>query len=127
MHPSDAFSFQPSYTNLEQIGGYDVLCRKDDGNCDNAYAKKPMSYEVTMLTSDFKRFGLALETLIKQHNDQASIKGIMEKLANTLRGKYRLISTAFKNMGDQFGWEEILYLVSDQFAVIGRKLGPREI
>ena len=58
-----------------------MLCRPDDGNCDNAYAKKPLSYEVTMLKSDFKRFGLALETLIKQHNDQASVKGIMEDLA----------------------------------------------
>ena len=75
----DWFQFQP--TNLEQLGGFDVLCRPDDGNCDNAYAKKPLSYEVTMLKSDFKRFGLALETLIKQHNDQASVKGIMEDLA----------------------------------------------
>ena len=77
----NVIGFQPTFTNLEQIGGYDVLCRPDDGNCDNSYAKKPLSYEVTMLQSDFKRFGLALETLIKQHNDQASVKGIMEDLA----------------------------------------------
>ena len=30
-------------------------------------------------------------------------------------------------MGDQFGWESILYLVGDQFAKIGRKLGPANL
>lgn len=77
-----------------------------------------------MLRSDFHKFGLGLETLIIQHADHPSVKTIINQLSRDLRGKYRLIADIMKNAADQVAWEEILYLVGDQFDHIGKKLGP---
>ena len=53
-----------------------------------------------MLRSDFARFGLGLETLLKSHNDHAAITGIMQTFAMELTGKYRLIEAIVRNAGD---------------------------
>ena len=80
-----------------------------------------------MLRSDFHKFGLGLETLISQHADHKSVEAIISQLSKDLRGKYRIIADIMKNAADQVAWEEILYLVGDQFDKIGRKLGQKNL
>ena len=41
-----------------------------------------------------------------------------------LKGKFRLIEDIMKNAADQTNWQEILYIVGDQFGAVGRKLQP---
>lgn len=112
---------------LPTMGGYNVLCRQPDPGCDFPYAKRPESYEGAMLRSGFHKFGLGLQTILKQHKDHQAIAGIIKQLATDLRGKFRIISDIMKNAADQAAWEEILYLVGEQFDTIGRKLGPNKI
>ena len=109
------------------MGGFSILCRQPDPGCDNPYAKKPESYEAAMLRSGFHKFGLGLSTILKQHSDHKAVSGIISQLATDLRGKFRIIADIMKNAADQAQWEEILYLVGEQFGSIGRKLGPNEI
>ena len=109
------------------MGGYSILCRQPDPGCDSPYAKKPESYEGAMLRSGFHKFGLGLSTILKQHKDHKAVAGVIKQLATDLRGKFRIISDIMKNAADQAAWEEILYLVGEQFDTIGRKLGPNEI
>ena len=80
-----------------------------------------------MMRADFYKFGLGLETLLKQHYKHASISNVIGDLAADLRGKYRFIPDILKNAADQIAWEEILYLTAEQFEKIGRKLGPKKI
>ena len=53
-----------------------------------------------MLRSDFARFGLGLETLLKTHIYHKAVKGPVGNLALDLRGKYRVIEAIMKNAGD---------------------------
>ena len=108
------------------VGGFDVFCRQPTPGC-KAYTDKPMSYQGSMLRSDFARFGLGLETLLKSHLDQVAIDGIMQTLATDLRGKYRLMEVIMRNAGDQNKWTVLLNIIGDQIATIGNKLGPEEI
>ena len=109
------------------MGGFSILCRQPDPGCDNPYADKPESYEAAMLRSGFHKFGLGLQTILKQHKDHKAVSSVIDQLAKDLRGKFRLISDIMKNAADQAAWEEMLYLVGEQFDSIGRKLGPKEI
>ena len=54
---------------LPTMGGFNVLCRQPDPGCDFPYAKRPESYEGAMLRSGFHKFGLGLQTILKQHKD----------------------------------------------------------
>lgn len=86
-----------------------------------------MSYEAAILKSDFARFGLGLEVLLKSHGEHSPIAGEMATLSVNLRGKYRLMDVIMRNSGDQNKWAPILYLIADQFAKIGDMLGPEKI
>ena len=108
------------------VGGFSVLCRQGDPGCDSPYATEPASYEAVMLRADFHKFGLGIQTLLRQHNQHASITEIMGQLAADMKGKFRLIEDIMKNAADQAAWEECLYLIGDQFGKIGGKLGPKE-
>ena len=110
-----------------RVARFDTLCRKTDKDCDKPYTSEPLSYQAGMLRADFFKFGLGLETLLKQHYKHASIDNVIADLAADLRGKYRLISDIMKNASDQIAWEEILYLIAEQFEKIGRKLGPKKL
>ena len=110
-----------------KVARFDTLCRKGDKNCKMPYTSEKLSYQAGMMRADFFKFGLGLETLLKQHYKHASIDNVIANLAADLRGKYRLISDIMKNASDQTAWEEILYLVAEQFEKIGRKLGPKKI
>ena len=118
-----------NFQNLATVKSarFDVLCRKVDKNCKNPYTSENLSYQAGMMRADFFKFGLGLETLLKQHYKHASINNVIANMAADLRGKYRLISDIMKNAADQTAWEEILYLVAEQFEKIGRKLGPKKI
>ena len=105
------------------VGGYDVFCRKPTPGCDS-YTNKPMSYQGTMLRSDFARFGLGLETILKSHMDHTAIDSVMGALSTDLRGKYRLMEVIMRNAGDQNNWQTLLNIIADQIATIGTKLGP---
>ena len=86
-----------------------------------------MSYQAAMLRSDFSRFGLGLETILRSHMDHTAIDREMGDLSTDLRGKYRLMEVIFRNAGDQNKWQKILSVVADQIAIIGTKLGPEGI
>ena len=109
------------------VGGYSVLCRQGQKGCDSPYAPQEASYEAVMLRADFHKFGLGLETLIKQHNKHKSVDSVLSQLSVDLKGKFRLIEDIMKNAADQANWEEILYLVGDQLGKIGSKLGPNKL
>ena len=53
-----------------------------------------------MIRSDFARFGLGLETLLKSHLDQSAIDGEMASLSTEMRGKYRFMEVIMRNAGD---------------------------
>lgn len=80
-----------------------------------------------MLKSDFARFGLGLEVLLRTHGLHSPIASEMATLSTNLRGKYRLMDVIMRNSGDQNKWAPILYLVADQFQKIGNMLGPEKI
>ena len=110
-----------------KVARFNTLCRKPEKGCSNPYTSEAMSYQAGILRADFFKFGLGLETLLKQHYKHASISNVISNLAADLRGKYRLIASIMKNASDQIAWEEILYLLAEQFEKIGRKLGPKKI
>ena len=110
-----------------KVARFNTLCRKPEKGCTNPYTSEKLSYQAGILRADFFKFGLGLETLLKQHYKHKSIDNVIANLAADLRGKYRLISSIMKNASDQTAWEEILYLVAEQFEKIGRKLGPKKI
>mgnify|MGYP006109383647 CR=1 FL=1 len=59
-----------------------------------------MSYEAAMLKSDFARFGLGLEVLLRTHGLHSPIANEMATLSVNLRGKYRLMDVIMRNSGD---------------------------
>jgi hypothetical protein len=109
-----------------QVGAYDVFCRMPTPGC-KPYTNKPMSYQASMLVSEWSRFGHGLEALIKSHEMHSSIDSDLGQLATDLSGKYRVISAIMRNAGDQIRWAPILGHVADQFDIIGRQLGPERI
>ena len=56
-----------------RVATYDTLCRKTDKNCKEPYTSERLSYQAGMMRADFFKFGLGLETLLKQHYKHASI------------------------------------------------------
>lgn len=53
-----------------------------------------------MLKSDFARFGLGLEVLLRTHGLHSPIANEMATLSVNLRGKYRLMDVIMRNSGD---------------------------
>ena len=56
-----------------KVARFNTLCRKPEKGCSNPYTSERLSYQAGILRADFFKFGLGLETLLKQHYKHASI------------------------------------------------------